>query len=115
MTEPDQQVTRILAIRHGETDWNVAGRIQGQLDIPLNATGRWQVTRLALAVAEEGIAAVYSSDLLRAFETAQAVSRGCGQPIVTDVGLRERGFGIYEGLSYAEINERWPDDAERWR
>ena len=111
----DQQATRILAIRHGETDWNVDGRIQGQLDIPLNATGQWQVHRLALAVADEGIDAVYSSDLLRAFETAQSVARGCGQPIVTDAGLRERGFGIFEGLSYAEITQRWPEQAERWR
>ena len=113
--EPDQQPTRVLAIRHGETAWNVDGRIQGQLDVPLNEMGRWQVHRLALAVAEEDIAAVYSSDLLRALETAQAVSRGCGDPIVTDVGLRERGFGEFEGLSYAEINERWPEMAERWR
>ena len=111
----DQQATRILAVRHGETDWNVDGRIQGQLDIPLNATGQWQVHRLALAVADEGIDAVYSSDLLRAFETAQSVARGCGQPIVTDAGLRERGFGIFEGLSYAEITQRWPEQAERWR
>jgi len=114
MTE-DQQATRVLAIRHGETEWNVDGRIQGQLDVPLNATGQWQVHRLALAVSDEGIDAIYSSDLLRAFETAQAVARGCGRPIVTDIGLRERGFGVFEGLSYAEINERWPELAERWR
>ena len=113
--EPDQQATRVLAIRHGETDWNVGGRIQGQLDIPLNAMGEWQVHRLALAVADEDIAAIYSSDLLRALETAQAVARGSGRSIVTDVGLRERGFGSFEGLSYAEINERWPAEAERWR
>ena len=111
----DQQATRVLAIRHGETDWNVEGRIQGQLDIPLNATGRWQAHRLALAVADEGIDAVYSSDLLRAYETAQSVARGCGRPIVTHAGLRERGFGEFEGLSYVEINQRWPELAERWR
>jgi len=111
----DHQATRVLAIRHGETDWNVDGRIQGQLDIPLNAVGQWQVHRLALAVADEGIDAVYSSDLLRAFETAQSVSRGAGQPIITDVGLRERGFGVFEGLSFAEISARWPEQAERWR
>ena len=111
----DHQATRVLAIRHGETDWNVDGRIQGQLDIPLNAVGQWQVHRLALAVADEGIDAVYSSDLLRAFETAQSVSRGAGQPITTDVGLRERGFGVFEGLSFAEIRARWPEQAERWR
>ena len=115
MDEPDQQPTRILAIRHGETDWNVDGRIQGQLDVPLNEMGRWQVHRLALAVADEDIAAVYSSDLLRAMETAQAVSRGCGDPVITDVGLRERGFGEFEGMSYADINQRWPEMAERWR
>jgi len=112
---PDGQATRVLAIRHGETAWNVDGRIQGQLDVPLNDTGRWQVHRLALALADENISAIYSSDLLRALETAQAVERGCGQPITTDVGLRERGFGVFEGLSYDEINRRWPDLAERWR
>ena len=115
MSEAHQQVTRVLAIRHGETDWNVDGRIQGQLDVPLNEMGRWQVHRLALAVADEGLAAIYSSDLLRAYETAQAVARGSGQPIATDPGLRERGFGEFEGLSYAEINRRWPDLGERWR
>ncbi len=113
--EPDQQATRVLAIRHGETAWNVEGRIQGQLDVPLNDMGRWQVHRLALAVADEDIAAIYSSDLLRAMETAEAVARGCGQAIVTDPGLRERGFGEFEGLSYADINQRWPEMAERWR
>ena len=111
----DSQPTRVLAIRHGETAWNVDGRIQGQLDVPLNDTGRWQVHRLALAVADEGISAIYSSDLLRALETAQAVARGCDRPITTDAGLRERGFGVFEGLSYDEINQRWPDQAARWR
>ncbi len=112
---PDQIATRVLAIRHGETAWNVDGRIQGQLDIPLNDTGRWQVHRLALAVADEGISAIYSSDLLRALETAQAVARGCGQPVTTEVGLRERGFGSFEGMSFDEINRRWPEQGERWR
>ncbi|MDP3821503.1 MAG: histidine phosphatase family protein [Burkholderiales bacterium] len=110
-----QQVTRVLAIRHGETAWNVDTRIQGQLDIPLNDTGRWQAQRLALALAEEGISAVYSSDLLRALETAQSVARGSGQPITTDIGLRERGFGIFEGLTFREIEQRWPEQSERWR
>ncbi len=116
MAQPeDQQVTRILAIRHGETAWNVDTRIQGQLDIPLNPTGRWQAHRLALAVADESIDAVYASDLLRALETAQAVSAGCGCAIVTDIGLRERGFGEFEGLTFNEIEQRWPEQSERWR
>jgi len=113
--ESDHQVTRVLAIRHGETAWNVDGRIQGQLNVPLNDMGRWQVHRLALALADENIAAIYSSDLLRALETAQAVARASGDAIVTDAGLRERGFGAFEGLSYKEISARWPGLAERWR
>ena len=107
--------TRILAIHHGETAWNVDARMQGQLDIPLNDTGRWQAHRLALAVSDEDIAAVYASDLLRAFQTAQAVAKGCGRPIVTDIGLRERGFGVFEGFTFNEIEARWPQQSERWR
>ena len=115
MTDDHPQVTRVLAIRHGETAWNVDTRIQGQLDIPLNETGRWQAHRLALAVAEEGIDAVYSSDLLRAWQTAQAVSMGSGRSVLADTGLRERGFGIFEGLTFAEIALRWPEQSQRWR
>jgi probable phosphoglycerate mutase len=109
------QVTRVLAIRHGETAWNVDTRIQGQLDIPLNDTGRWQAHRLALAVADEGIDAVYSSDLLRAWQTARSVAAGSGREVIADTGLRERGFGIFEGLTFAEIARRWPEQSERWR
>ena len=113
--EEPQQATRVLAIRHGETAWNAESRVQGQLDIPLNATGRWQAHRLALALAEEGIAALYSSDLLRAVQTAQALAAGSGRAIDTDPGLRERGFGVFEGLTYAEIQQRYPLPSERWR
>ena len=115
MSDDHPQVTRVLAIRHGETAWNVDTRIQGQLDIPLNDTGRWQAHRLALAVADEGIDAVYSSDLLRAWQTAQAVSAGSGRAVLADTGLRERGFGIFEGLTFAEIARRWPEQSLRWR
>ncbi|MDQ5896293.1 MAG: 2,3-bisphosphoglycerate-dependent phosphoglycerate mutase, partial [Pseudomonadota bacterium] len=85
--------TRILAIRHGETAWNVDTRIQGQLDIPLNDTGRWQAERVAEALAGEEIAVLYASDLSRAAETAAAISRRIGLPVVHDQGLRERCFG----------------------
>jgi len=107
--------TRIIAIRHGETAWNVDTRIQGQLDIPLNDTGRWQAHRLALALAGEPIAAVYSSDLLRAWDTALSVADAVGRPVVTDEGLRERGFGEFQGRTYAEIEALWPEEALRWR
>ena len=115
MEDGHLQVTRVLAIRHGETAWNVDTRIQGQLDIPLNETGRWQAHRLALALADEGIAAVYSSDLLRAWQTAQSVAAGSGREVIADTGLRERGFGNFEGLTFAEIALRWPEQSERWR
>ena len=115
MEAAPQQATRVLAIRHGETAWNVDTRIQGQLDVPLNDIGRWQAHRLALAVSDEGIDAVYASNLLRAMQTAQAVAAGTGREIVTDPGLRERGFGVFEGLTYAEIQQRFPEMSERWR
>jgi probable phosphoglycerate mutase len=113
------EATRILAIRHGETAWNVDTRIQGQLDIGLNDTGRWQAQRTAQALAHEDIAAVYSSDLSRAFETAQTIAnalsaRGASQ-VVPHLGLRERHFGHFQGKTWAEIETHWPDDAQRWR
>jgi probable phosphoglycerate mutase len=109
------QATRILAIRHGETAWNVDTRIQGQLDVPLNDTGRWQAQRLAHALAHEAIDAIYASDLLRAHETAQAVARRGAQRIVPERGLRERSFGEFEGFTWKEIEQRWPDESARWR
>ncbi|KQP13741.1 histidine phosphatase family protein [Pseudorhodoferax sp. Leaf267] len=107
--------TRIIAIRHGETAWNVDTRIQGHLDIPLNDTGRWQARRLGAALAHEAIACVYASDLGRAHQTAQAVADSAGLAVVSDVGLRERAFGIFEGRTFAEIETDWPDQALRWR
>jgi 2,3-bisphosphoglycerate-dependent phosphoglycerate mutase len=109
------QSTRVLAIRHGETAWNVETRIQGHLDIPLNDTGRWQAARLAEALGDEGITALYSSDLARACKTAQAIAQRLGVGVHLDAGLRERAFGVFEGLTFAEIEARWPQQAERWR
>ena len=109
-------VTRIIAIRHGETAWNVDTRIQGQLDIPLNDTGRWQAERLARALAaREAIDVVYTSDLLRAWETARPVAEATGAPLHTDEGLRERGFGSFQGQTFTEIEAAMPDEARRWR
>jgi probable phosphoglycerate mutase len=109
------EATRILAIRHGETDWNTANRIQGHTDIPLNATGRWQAERLVDAVREEGIAAIYSSDLARAWDTALAVARGSGVAPRAERRLRERHVGAFEGCTWEEIAQRWPELNERWR
>lgn len=107
-------MTRIVAIRHGETAWNVDTRIQGHHDIPLNGTGRWQAQRTASALIDEGISAIYSSDLLRALETAQALGRALSMPVVTDTRLRERAFGVFEAHTFAEIEVRWPAEARRW-
>ena len=106
---------RILAIRHGETAWNVDTRIQGQLDVGLNDTGRWQAERLAQALAGEAISAIYASDLGRAHHTALAISRVAGVAVIAEPGLRERHFGEFQGKTYAEIETTWPEQALRWR
>jgi probable phosphoglycerate mutase len=107
--------TRIIAIRHGETTWNVDTRIQGHLDIPLNETGRKQAERMALALADEPITAIYASDLTRAWETAQYLGRIQGIEVTREEGLRERGFGDFEGKTFAEIEALLPDQSMRWR
>jgi len=107
--------TRIIAIRHGETTWNVDTRIQGHLDIPLNETGRRQAERMALALADEPISAIYASDLTRAWETAQYLARIQGIEVTREEGLRERGFGDFEGKTFAEIEALLPDQSMRWR
>ena len=109
------QATRIIAVRHGETAWNVDARIQGQLDIGLNDTGRWQARRVGEALASETISAVYTSDLGRAHETAQTIAEVTGIPVVAEEGLRERSFGMFEGKTFSEIHENWPDQAQNWR
>jgi probable phosphoglycerate mutase len=109
------QSTRIVVIRHGETDWNVETRIQGQIDVGLNAAGRWQALQMARSLAEERIDAIYSSDLCRARETADALGDTLGLSIHTDPVLRERSFGVFEGLTFAEVERQHPDAARRWR
>ena len=107
--------TRILVIRHGETAWNVDARIQGQLDIALNDVGRWQAERVADAIAHEPLAALYSSDLQRAEQTARAIAEATGVAVRLERRLRERSFGTFEGHTFRELEERWPDEARRWR
>ena len=110
------QATRIIAVRHGETAWNVDTRIQGQLDVPLNDNGRRQAQRLARALAaSEQINAVYSSDLLRAWDTAQSIAAAVGLQTITEPGLRERGFGSFQGKTFTELETQWPDETARWR
>jgi 2,3-bisphosphoglycerate-dependent phosphoglycerate mutase len=105
------QTTRLVVIRHGETAWNAEGRLQGHRDIPLNALGRRQAASLVGALADEGLAAVVASDLQRAWQTAVALATGLGLPLQPEPGLRERRFGMLEGLTHAEIEAQWPDQA----
>jgi 2,3-bisphosphoglycerate-dependent phosphoglycerate mutase len=105
---PRMEPTRIIAVRHGETAWNVDARIQGQLDIGLNDTGRWQARRVGQALADEPVSAVYSSDLMRAHATAQPIAEAVGQAVVPETGLRERRFGMFEGKTFDEIHAAWP-------
>lgn len=109
------EATRIIAVRHGETAWNVDTRIQGQLDIGLNDKGRWQAHRLALALAGEDIDAIYASDLWRAYDTALSIASAKALEVTTDEGLRERGFGVFQGKTFAEIETTLPDQAMLWR
>ena len=107
-------MTTILLARHGETDWNRENRFQGHADPPLNETGRAQAAELAAALANEPLAAVYSSPLRRAFETAQIVGEPHGlEPVPVDA-LREVDVGSWQGLTRGEIEERFPEQFARW-
>ncbi len=109
------EATRILAIRHGQTAWNASARIQGHTDIELDALGQWQARQLAQALGHEELQAVYSSDLARARDTAVPLATVHGLPVGIDAGLRERAFGDFEGLSFEQIESRWPEQAQAWR
>lgn len=105
-----------MLLRHARTAYNASLRLQGQIDIPLDEVGRWQADQGATALAASHKAAlVVASDLERALDTAGAYARQVGVEVVTDVGLRERSFGIWEGLTDGEIAERWPNEHAVWR
>ncbi len=95
-------MTTLLLVRHGETDWNAEGRLQGQTDRPLSDYGRRQAHQLAEELDGEELEAIYSSDLARARETAEIVGRKLGLPTVLDPDLREKDWGTWEGLTAAE-------------
>jgi probable phosphoglycerate mutase len=107
-------VTTILLARHGETDWNRTSRFQGHADPPLNRTGRAQAAELAAALADEELAAVYSSPLRRALETAEAVAAAHGLAVTPLEALREVDVGSWEGLTHAEVERRFPEQFARW-
>jgi probable phosphoglycerate mutase len=108
-------MTEILLIRHGETAWNAVRRLQGHLDIPLNAEGTRQAKALAWALQNEKLNAIISSDLQRAMQTAGEIARLQGLSLRIDAGLRERSFGAFEGQLYSEIPHLFPDAHARWQ
>ncbi len=108
-------MTEILLIRHGETDWNAEKRLQGHLDIPLNAEGRKQAAAAGQALLNEPLDIVISSDLSRARQTAQEIAAPRGMTVHVDPGLRERCYGAFEGMLYAEISQRYPEAFAAWR
>jgi 2,3-bisphosphoglycerate-dependent phosphoglycerate mutase len=113
-------MTELLFVRHGETDWNVQMRFQGQIDVPLNATGLRQAQALArrLAAAESGADradALLSSDLQRAQQTAAPLAAAWALPVASVPGLREQAFGVLEGLDFPTVISRHPELFARWR
>jgi broad specificity phosphatase PhoE len=96
-------------VRHGITDWNQAGRIQGHLDPPLNAIGRAQARLVSQRLAPLGAAALYSSDLQRTYETAQIIGQTTGLRVIQKTGLREMHFGRWQGWTTSQIRERDPE------
>jgi probable phosphoglycerate mutase len=104
-------MTALYLFRHGETDWNAEGRIQGSTDIELNALGRKQAEGLALLTQGRGITAVITSDLKRAYETGRIVAAGLEVPLTTDPRLREIMLGDAEGLLASDIDTRFGKEA----
>ena len=113
-------MTRLLLVRHGETDWTVQGRFLGHTNLPLNGRGQRQAAAIAQALSCETIHAIYASDLDRAMITAQAIagfqeSTHNTVPVVPESRLREVNFGDWDGLTYAEILARDPDSVNAWQ
>lgn len=107
-------MTEILLVRHGETLWNQQGRMQGQHDSPLTELGVRQARLLGRRLKDVPFTALYSSDLGRAYRTAQSIADETGHDIVADTRLRERHFGVFEGLTHGEIEVRYPEHYERF-
>jgi len=106
--------TRLCIVRHGETAWNAEHRVQGQLDVPLNAIGQAQAVASSKVLSKEKFDAIYSSDLSRARQTAQETAKVLSMDIIQDKDLRERHYGIFEKLTYAEVKVRYPEDYARF-
>ena len=108
-------MTRLVLWRHGQTEWNATGRIQGQTDTPLSAVGVGQARESAPRLAALKPSVLVASDLNRAATTAGALAELTGLPIAYDPRLRERSFGEWEGCTHAEADAGWPEAFARWK
>jgi probable phosphoglycerate mutase len=106
---------RLLLLRHGRTAWNASGRIQGQLDPPLDDLGQAQAALAARTVAALGPTAILSSDLQRALDGARLIGQEAGLAVTADARLREINVGEWQGLTGAEARERFPEEYAAWR
>jgi len=107
-------LSRLLLVRHGDTELNSAQRYWGQTDVELSAAGLGQAERLRDRLATERIDAIYSSDLSRALTTAESIASNHRLEIITCAELREMNFGELEGLTFSEISQRYPEVTELW-
>ncbi len=106
--------TVTLLLRHGQTPMSVEKRYAGRSDVPLTDTGLRQAAAAAKRLASAGLGAIVTSPLQRAVQTAEAVAAVTGVPVLTDDGFRETDFGAWEGLTFAEVRERWPSEVTTW-
>jgi broad specificity phosphatase PhoE len=106
--------TVTLLLLHGQTPLSVQKRYAGRSDVPLTETGVLQAAAAAKRLASAGIGVIVTSPLLRAARTAQEVAEVTGVPVVTDEGFRETDFGAWEGLTFAEVRQRWPAEMTAW-
>ena len=105
-----KSTTELIAVRHGETIWNEKGLIQGHIDTDLSPLGIRQAEAIAGRLAEKKVTAIYSSDLKRAYKTAECLAAKTGHKIITDSRLRERCLGIFESFSMDEVEQKYPDE-----
>jgi len=108
-------MTKMVIVRHGQTDWNIEGKWQGHSDIPLNSTGIQQADEAAERLKSEIIDQIYSSDLSRALETAKTINQHHQKPIFTDTRLREQNLGRWEGIFHKDIHKIYPEEWEAFR
>jgi len=114
MTKPGEQGTRVVLVRHGETEWNRVERFRGRIDIDLNETGRRQAAAVARRLANWRIGSIYSSPLKRAWQTAEPIAAACGLEVTTLGGMEDVDYGSWAGLSAEEARTQYPEAFETW-